>query len=814
MASLQERYTTTSLNEYLVSTLCMCNDLDSALNLFHSLSIKTVFVWTAVISAYVGRGDGVVAFTVYARMLEESALPNEYTYTSMLKACGIIPSVQSGKALHACLWCEDIKSSVAIASPIIRMYSKCNAISNSEMVFQEIPQHDILSWTSMISSLIEHELIDKALALYRQMEKQGISPNEWTVSICLQGCCILAELKGALASGESPLEIGKFLHHDAALRGFEMQTFVGSALLRMYDKCMCILEAEATFCSLPDHDVVTWTAMLSSFVEQGKAERALQTYRQMLESFIDVDKLAILSALQACCALPIWDEASSGCEHSSSKPSLDIGWALYADARKKHIASDVFIGNTLMHLFAKCRRFVEAESVFNGLSVHDVVSFSVIMSVYTDQGQAKKALQLYQKMQEEGVSPDDQTVVNGLKACCKCAEEESEENDDLITEMTFEVGRALHHDAVERGYDHNLVVGSELVTFYGKHGSVIEAEYSFNNLFEPDAMAYSALLLAFTKEGRNREASQLYSQLLAQGIIADDRVDICMLQCFSASRNIKDLCKMHHTILHSDRNSLSLELSTKLIFVYASYGNASDAHAVLSSLSTQDVVAWNALMSGSIHSGDYAEVFRALDMMRRVGREPNESTFVSLLSACSHAGLIERGIKYFESMSKHYGQTPRIEHYGCMIDLFGRIGSFNRIEELLLTMQGQPDVGIWLGLLGACQVHGNVELAKYAYKHAVSLRPRQAAAYVLMSNVFTNAGMKREADDVNLSRQKASAWKKPGQSWILVNGAIHTFIVKEDAISQLGDIVCKLQQKHMFWRLEGFVPQIDHHQPS
>lgn len=801
-----------TIYEYLILTFVKCGDLESALQVFCTLPHRTVFAWTAVISGYTESGEGEIALRVYARMLEECVHPNEYTYVSLLKACGNIPNLQMGKTLHAHAWSDGLHSHVIITSSLVSMYGKGGAVADAEKTFFASPQHDVVSWTSMLSVFVEQGLIKEAISLYKQMQKQDVTPNEWTVSACLQGCSILTENKEtSVLEGKPgnmmPLEIGWMLHTDACYRGFDRQFFVGNSLIRMYGKCGCTSEAEIMFGSLSDRNVVSWTSLLSLYVEQGEAEKALKVYRQMQESDINPDKLAFVIILQACCIYAALEGNNLYHAQSLSVLLLEIGQALHADARRKCLDSDAFVGNTLVHLFVRCGKYIEAEAVFAELCQRDVVSWTVMLRAYIEQGQARKALQLYQQMQKEGVSPDERTFVNVLQACCKFSNEESEVEESVI-QVALEMGKALHSDALERGFDHSMYFGSILVNLYGQCGSISEAEYSFKRLSQPDAIAHSAMLSAYVEENQGENALQLYKQMLTQGVNIDDATQGCMLRSCSTTGSLEDCRHLHHSILWTMDN-LNPLLATGLIHAYASCASSSDAEAMLNSLLASDVVSWNALMAGFVQAGDYDVAFQKFEDMLAAGVNPNEVTFLPLLSACCQIGLTQKGVKYFESMSEVYHVTPKIHHYGSIIDLLGRAGDFNRIEELLSTMQMQPDLAMWLGLLGACRVHGNVDLGKLSYDHAVRIQPKQAAAYVLMSNMYVDAGMQDQASEVDLFRQKACAWKKPGKSWILVNERIHTFVVKESLTLREECFFHVLQKKHTMLRLNGHIPQTD-----
>ncbi|MCO5551723.1 hypothetical protein L7F22_005227 [Adiantum nelumboides] len=285
------------------------------------------------------------------------------------------------------------------------MHSKCGAIADAEKAFLATPQHDVVTWTSIIAVLIEHKFVEKAMILYMQMQKQGVAPNEWTISTCLQGCYSLAENKQTIElEGElgdvALLEIGRAVHKDATLRGFEGQVFVGNNLLRMYGECGCLYKAEYVFCALSNHDMVLWTALVSVYVEQGEA-KALKAYRQMVESCTIPDKLFLLTTLQACCLLATRDDSSVNDHHSLQVMAFTIGRALHAKTKRKGLVLDPFIENTLVHLLCECEKYGEAEILLAEPFERDVVAWTVMLQEYIEQGKAKMALQLYQKMQKE-----------------------------------------------------------------------------------------------------------------------------------------------------------------------------------------------------------------------------------------------------------------------------------------------------------------------------------------------------------------------------------------------------------------------------
>lgn len=206
-----------------------------------------------------------------------------------------------------------------------------------------------------------------------------------------------------------------------------------------------------------------------------------------------------------------------------------------------------------------------------------------------------------------------------------------------------------------------------------------------------------------------------------------------------------------------------------------------DAQAVFDALHKPDMVIWSTLIAGYCREGNSGAIFHKFEAMQLAGIKPDRVTFLSLLSACSHDGLVDKGIEYFELMSRDYGLSSEVKHFVSLFDLLGRAGDFRRLKGILSRMPVQPDVAVWLCLLAACRNHGNVEMGKFAYDCAVQLQPKEAAAYVLMSNIYADAGMFDSANQVDTSRQKVGAWENPGQSWL----EVHSFMTVPCDIPQL-----------------------------
>lgn len=744
---------------------------------FCSLSSHTVVSWSSMLSAYVQEGQGLKALCLYRQMQNEGVVLDQMASMLAIQACCSIVEHEEtsllkepsntempfdiGRALHADAKRKGFLSDAYLANSLVNLYGKCGAIGEAEHMFDAVAHRDIVSWNAMLSVYVEKGQGHKALQLYTQIRNQGASADQVTFVFAIQACASLAGNDDAviLVKGFSAkmaaLQVGCMLHMDVCMNGFALDDFVGSSLIKFYGKCGAIAEAEHVFGALSQRDITSWNSMLSVYVEQAQghdmvpavhaglnqAHKPLILFRQMQKEGLDLDQLAYVLALQACITLAGKDDTSIEEVRSVKIMPLEIGRALHAEALRKGFVQEAFVGNCLVNMYGKYGVIREAEHAFCSISKHTVVSWNAMISAYAEQFQAQKALQIYRHMWEEGIYPNQWTFVPVLQVCgILAAEELSLVKDPLSKVVLLDLGRALHEDALKKGYASDVFVGSTLVNMYGKYGAITEAEHVFNALSESTIVTWTALITAYVEQGEGNKGLEVYRKMLKQGVIFNHVTLISVLQACSATGSLESCKKVHFDIVSAGCDQVP-SVGATLMRTYGSCVSTVDAHAFFITLENPGIVLWNACISGLAEVGNFAEVLYMFEELKAAGITPDEVTFTVVLSACSQVGLVGKGLEYFYSMSRDYGLTPDLRHYGSLLDLLGRTGDFERVEKLLSQMPMQADPHIWLGLLCACCTHGNLALAKYAYDNAVSLQPREANLYRLMSKMYADAGL-------------------------------------------------------------------------
>lgn len=450
-------------------------------------------------------------------------------------------------------------------------------------------------------------------------------------------------------------------------------------------------------------------------------------------------------------------------------PSLDVGSQFHALSLKLSLASDSFVLNALINMYSSCNYPASARLVLDSAPrwASDVVSWNTIIAGYIRGGMPNKALQSFHQMAKEQVRLDEVTLLNVLVACARTG--------------AMKVGSLCHALVVLNGFEINCYIGSSLVSMYAKCGMVEEARRVFNRMPERNVVCWTSMIAGCTQSGRFKEAVDLFRDMQIAGVKADDAT-IATVVSSCGQMGALDLGRYLHA--YCDGHGLGKELSVKnsLIDMYSKCGDVNKAYQIFRGLTKRDVFTWTVMIMGFAMNGLCVE---ALDLFAQMEGEdkvmPNEVIFLGVLTACSHGGLVEQGYHHFHRMSKVYNLVPRIEHYGCMVDLLGRAKLLAEAEQFIKDMPVAPDVVVWRSLLFACRASGQVGLAEYAAERIEQLEPQRCGGHVLLSNVYATTSRWADVNNVRTGMGNSRTSKKPGCSFIEVDGCIHEFFAGDES---------------------------------
>ncbi|KAF6133970.1 hypothetical protein GIB67_040734 [Kingdonia uniflora] len=410
---------------------------------------------------------------------------------------------------------------------------------------------------------------------------------------------------------------------------------------------------------------------------------------------------------------------------------------------------------------------------------------------YSQNGEGVRAIECFREMHRGEVGPNQFTFPSVLKACSEV--------------LARGFGIQVHGCIVRSGFACNVFVDSALVDMYAKCGDFYNAKKVFHSMEELDVVSWTSLITGYAHYGSHEEALVLYCDMRVYGFNPDQFIIACV---FSACAELTVLGFGQQVQGYFVRSGLksSLSVNNSLVTLYAKCGCLEDASQVFDLMEVRDVVSWTALIVGHAQNGKGEVSLQLYDHMIRSNIEPDFVTFVGLLFACSHTGLVEDGRGYFKLMSEVYGIAPGPQHYACMIDLLGRSGNIGEAKELLNQMTTKPDATVWKSILAACRMHRDLELGEIAARNLFELEPRNSMPYVMLSNIYSAAGKWDDVARLRSMMKSSGISKEPGYSWMEINNEIHTFTVEDRSHPRMLEIYCKVDEMMMLIKKAGYVP--------
>ncbi|KAK9274413.1 hypothetical protein L1049_019227 [Liquidambar formosana] len=328
------------------------------------------------------------------------------------------------------------------------------------------------------------------------------------------------------------------------------------------------------------------------------------------------------------------------------------------------------------------------------------------------------------------------------------------------------------------GLEMNLFVASALVFMYVTFGRVCDARMVFDEMDERDAVLWTAMLAGYAQHEEPVKGLAVFREMVAVGVELDGVVMVSLLLVSGQLGWLKHGKSVHGWCVRRCLG-LGLSLGNALVDMYVKCATLSYAHKVFDKMPERDVISWSAIILGYGLSGDVDIALELFDWMRMRGVRPNDVTFLGVLSACAHAGMVERARSCFEMM-KNYGVVAELKHYACMVDCLGRAGLLEDAERFVEEMPLEPDGAVLGALLGGCRVHGNIEVGERVAKKLILLEPEKAGYYVLLSNIYAAAGRFDDAQRVRDFMKQRSLSKVPG--WSLIESKICLPLSKQNEV--------------------------------
>ncbi|KAJ8464511.1 hypothetical protein OPV22_027063 [Ensete ventricosum] len=462
---------------------------------------------------------------------------------------------------------------------------------------------------------------------------------------------------------------------------------------------------------------------------------------------------------------------------------------------------DPFLSTKLIDMYSLLDRLDNARYVFDRTREKTIFVWNALLKALALADQAEEAIALFREMVRLGVPMDSYTYSCALKACIASSSHPSAAPHRV---------KQIHAHVCRHGFPSQVYVVTTLVDCYAKLSSVTYSERVFNGMIERNVVSWSAMIACYAKGERPFDALELFKEMVVREpeIVPNAVTMVNTLQACAGLAALGQGKVFHAYILRNELDSV-LSVVNALIAMYSKCGSFEMARRIFDRLSDRrDVVTWNSIISAYGIHGFGEKAIQVFHDMISAGVSPSPITFVSVLGACSHAGLIDEGKRFFESMSRVHGISPRSEHYACMVDLLGRAGQLNEAVKIIEGMRIEPGPTVWGSLLGACRIHCNVELAERACVRLFELEPINAGNYVLLADIYAEAKMWEEVTRVKKLLEAKELRKMPGCSWIEVKKKMYSFVSVDEMNPHIEQLHALLVQLVTEMKNNGYVPNI------
>lgn len=715
-------------NEFIETKLLIfyskCDHFNSSYYLFSRLRKQNAFSWAAIIGMYCRMDLSKEALLGFIKMQETDVLGDTFVVPNVLKACGSLKDFELGQCVHGYALKLGLGGCVFVGSSLVDMYGKCGVLTDARKVFDGMTERNVVAWNSMIVSYVQNGLESEAIRVIYDMRMEGIDPTRVTISSFLSASANLFAV-----------EEGKQAHAIAILYGLDLDKILGSSIINFYGKVGLLEDAELVFRRVIEKDVLTWNVLISSYVQHGLVDNALNLCHEMRQEgfvFTGVTLSSILSA-------------------SADTRDLRLGKEGHCYCIRHNVESDAVVASSIIDMYAKCDRIHDARQVFESTEEKDLVLWNTMLAAFAEQGLSGEALKLFYSMQLESVPPNvvswNSVILGFLR------NGQVNEATDMFLEML-----ALNVQP-------NLITYTTLINGLSLNGLVDEAIMMFQTMLEaglqPNIVSISSVLSACADT-----ASLTYGRAV---------------HGYTVRQNLP----------------LSVSLATSLVDMYAKCGSLKDAKHVYDMVLTKELPLNNAMISAYALHGCPKDAIAVYKHLKEENSEPDGITFTNVLSSCSHSGLIIKGIEIFSDMITVYGVKPSMEHYGCIISLLSRQGNLGEVLELIQTMPFKADGHVWGSLLAACREVNETEVGERISEYLIRTEPRNAGNYVTVSNAYAAVGRWNEVSKLRNLMKERGIRKNPGSSWIQIGEEFFVFVSGDTSHSKTQEIYAMLSLLEM-----------------
>lgn len=642
-------------------------------------------------------------------------------------------------------------------------------VQESESIFNRMPRKSTVTYTAMLTAYSQNGQIAKARKLFDEMADRTSASYNAMITALINNNCSIYEAFEIFAT----MPMRNAVSYAAMITGFVRRgmfyeaeelyvnmparwrdSVCSNALISGYLKVGRCEEAARIFEAMVEKDVVAWGSMVDGYCKKGRVIEAREIFDKMPEKNVVAWTAMVDGYMKVDCFEDGFDLFLSmrrgGMAFNSTTLTILFEacgrFFRYREGVQVHglvcrfgFDYDIIFGNSIITMYGRLGFMDEANKVFSMMSKRDAVSWNSLISGYVHNGEIEEAYRLFERMPGK----------------------------DFVSWTT-------------------------MITGFSSKGNLEKSIELFNMMPEKDDVTWTAIISGFVNNEQYEEALRWFIEMLRKDVRPNQLTLSSVLSASAATATLNQGSQIHAHVVKMNMES-DVSIQNSLVSLYSKCGNVVDAYRIFTNIDERNIVSYNSMISGFAQNGLGEEALNLFRKMKDEGLVPNQITFLSVLSACNHVGLVEEGFIYFKSMKTLYNIEPGPEHYACMVDILGRAGSLAEAIDLINSMTFEPPPGVWGALLGAGRTHLNLDLAKLAAQHLMELEPDSATPYVVLSDLYSVIGKKRDGNRVRMKKKLKRIRKSPGCSWIILKDKVHLFLAGRISCLDLKEIEVTLQ---------------------
>ncbi|KAM0848092.1 hypothetical protein ACQ4PT_054598 [Festuca glaucescens] len=762
----------------LIDLYAKIGSIQNSLKVFNEMMDRRNLVsWTSIISGFAMHGLSTEAVELFAEMRRAGITPNRITFLSVLNACSHGGLVEQGVAFFKSMVYEyAINPEIKHFGCIIDMLGRAGRLCEAEQVISGLPMEvNSVVWRTLLGCCSKYGEVEMGeRAMKKMLEIETESGGDFVVvsnmltehgrfsdaerarklvdgrnavkeAHVLNGKCSTAlPLTGPEFMGKSSfffsiviIKAMKKLHGHLIVSGLYSCQYAMSKILRFYAVLQPdLVSAHKVYGQIEAPTTYLFNIILRGLTQSNAPEDAIAFYKKARGEGMVPDNLTFPFVVKACGRIN----------------ALKEGKQMHNHVLKYGLLSDIFISNSLIHLYAACGDLYCARSVFDEMLVVDVVSWNSLICGYSQYNRLKEVLTLFKLMHDGGVKADKITMVKVVSACTRLAD----------WSMADCLVRYIEDYCIEV----DVYLGNTLIDYYGRRGQLQSAEKVFFNMKDRNAVTLNTMITAYSKGGNLVSARKLFEEIPNKDLIAWSSMISGYSQASQFSDALELFRQMQRAQVKPDAIVIASVVSACGHLGALDLGSTKEALQVFKEMKEKDTLSWNSIILGLANNGGEEDALNVFRAMLAEGFRPNGVTFLGVLIACANAELVEEGLDYFDSMKSVHNMEPRMRHYGCVVDLLGRAGQLEKALRFIAEMPVVPDPVVYRILLGACKTHGDLATAEVVTKKLNELDAGNSGNYTLLSNTYASADRWSDAMGVRQWMEDTRVRKSPACSVI------------------------------------------------